>query len=89
MTQVRDKVAFITGGGSGVGLGQAKVFAQALASTEQCKTRLDAQLAIVAAEMRRGYREPRGNRLRDRRDQLTAIRFECNTNPRAWIQAGP
>ncbi|HLF31486.1 MAG TPA: SDR family NAD(P)-dependent oxidoreductase [Xanthomonadales bacterium] len=29
MTQVSGKVAFITGGGSGVGLGQAKVFAQA------------------------------------------------------------
>ena len=29
MTQVAGKVAFITGGGSGVGLGQAKVFAQA------------------------------------------------------------
>jgi len=29
MTQVRDKIAFITGGGSGVGLGQAKVFAEA------------------------------------------------------------
>jgi NADP-dependent 3-hydroxy acid dehydrogenase YdfG len=29
MTQVSGKVAFITGGGSGVGLGQAKVFAEA------------------------------------------------------------
>lgn len=29
MTQVAGKVAFITGGGSGVGLGQARVFAQA------------------------------------------------------------
>ena len=29
MTQVAGKVAFITGGGSGVGLGQAKVFAEA------------------------------------------------------------
>lgn len=29
MTDVRGKVAFITGGGSGVGLGQAKIFAEA------------------------------------------------------------
>jgi len=44
MTQVAGKVAFITGGGSGVGLGQAKVFAGAgckIAIADVRKDRLD------------------------------------------------
>jgi len=48
MTEVSGKVAFITGGGSGVGLGQAKVFAQAgckIALADIRKDHLDEAMA--------------------------------------------
>lgn len=52
MTQVSGKVAFITGGGSGVGLGQAKVFAEAgcrIAIADIRQDHLDEAMGYFAA----------------------------------------
>lgn len=56
-------------------------------TTEQCKARLDAEIEKIDKEMKRGYREPRGNQLRAKRKKLSELRYECNTDADAWKKA--
>lgn len=67
---------------------QAPARARPGASVEYCKEQMDAALKRVADQMKRGYREPRGNRLRDRRERFSELRYECNSNPYAYTKAG-
>lgn len=56
-------------------------------TADQCKARIDAQIKPIDEEMKRGYREPRGNQLREKRKKLNDLRYECNSNPAAWEKA--
>jgi NAD(P)-dependent dehydrogenase (short-subunit alcohol dehydrogenase family) len=68
MREVEGKTAFITGGGSGVGLGMAKVFARA-------------GLNVVIADIREDHLELATVQLRHRNSRVHAIRLDVTDRP--------
>lgn len=73
MKDLRGKTAFITGGGSGVGLGQAKVFG-------------GAGMKIVIADIREDHLDAARTELESRGVELHAIRLDI-TDRGAYARA--
>lgn len=73
MTDVSGKVAFITGGGSGVGYGQARVFA-------------DAGCRIAIADIRQDHLDEAAEKLDAAGHEVMAIRLDI-TDPDAYARA--
>ena len=65
MKDVKGKVAFITGGGSGIGLGMAKVFT-------------NAGMKVVIADIRDDHLDQAMNELREAKDSIYAIRLDVS-----------
>ena len=65
MKDVKGKVAFITGGGSGIGLGMAKVFT-------------NAGMKVVIADIRDDHLEQAMNTLRDANQEIHTIRLDVS-----------
>ena len=65
MKDVREKVAFITGGGSGIGLGMAKAFT-------------DAGMKVVIADIRDDHLDKAMNELREAEESIHTIRVDVS-----------